>query len=415
MQTVGISLWRERDKLGQAMLDRLQLIWVWYWNAIGTDDANASGQKVFSFWFASGMFDAAWALARLESVAKAVPEFDVEREVSEILAEKASADLPCTLRIIERLIDSDKEGWHVFSWIDAARQILALELSESAGSDIDASVRELARHNAQRAGVAVDIVFDVTNYSDVQPPREPGWLVCNPPYDQRLKMAHVENLYRRLGRVLKHTWSGHQALLLSGNLDAAAQIGLRPARRFRVFNGPIECRLLRFALYDGRRSDRDATEPVAEPTTPTKSSPVVKLRSTSDQGTELASRLRRMGKHWAKSACGASDLVLIPVQPSPYDVWTAKEIIDLLAEAEIHRPNLKRAFVINRKIVNTAIGRDVTEALSEYPTPVLKTAVCQRVSFAESAAQGSTVFENAGSTAAVEMAQLADEVEGMLR
>lgn len=170
------------------------------------------------------------------------------------------------------------------------------------GSDIDASVLELARHNARRAGVAADIVFDVTNYSDVQPPREPGWLVCNPPYDQRLKMAHVENLYRRLGRVLKHTWPGHQALLLSGNLDAAVQIGLRPARRFRVFNGPIECRLLRFALYDGRRSDRDATEPVAEPTPPTESSPVVKLRSTADQGTELASRLTRMGKHWAKWA-----------------------------------------------------------------------------------------------------------------
>ncbi len=116
----------------------------------------------------------------------------------------------------------------------------------------------------------------------------------------------------------------------------------------------------------------------------------------------------------AKSACGASDLVLIPVQPSPYDVWAAKEIIDLLAEAEIHRPNLRRAFVINRKIVNTAIGRDVAEALSEYPTPVLKTAVCQRVAFAETAAQGLTVFDNSSSTAAQEMTQLADEVEAML-
>jgi chromosome partitioning protein len=116
----------------------------------------------------------------------------------------------------------------------------------------------------------------------------------------------------------------------------------------------------------------------------------------------------------AKSACGASDLVLIPVQPSPYDVWAAKEIIDLLAEAEIHKPNLRRAFVINRKIVNTAIGRDVIEALSEYPTPVLKTAVCQRVSFAETAAQGLTVFENPTSIAAQEITQLAEEVEAML-
>jgi chromosome partitioning protein len=116
----------------------------------------------------------------------------------------------------------------------------------------------------------------------------------------------------------------------------------------------------------------------------------------------------------AKSACGASDLVLIPVQPSPYDVWAAKEIIDLLAEAEIHKPDLKRAFLINRKIVNTAIGRDVIEALSDYPTPVLKTAVCQRVAFAESAAQGLTVFENPASNAAQEIAQLSEEVEELL-
>ena len=75
----------------------------------------------------------------------------------------------------------------------------------------------------------------------------------------------------------------------------------------------------------------------------------------------------------ARSAIMASDLILIPVQPSPYDVWAAKEIIDLLHEAAVYKPSLKSAFVINRKIVNTAIGRDVVEALSEYPVPVLKT------------------------------------------
>jgi len=97
----------------------------------------------------------------------------------------------------------------------------------------------------------------------------------------------------------------------------------------------------------------------------------------------------------ARSAIMASDLVLIPVQPSPYDVWAAKEIVDLLREACIYKPALKSAFVINRKIVNTALGRDVVEALAEYPTPVLKTAICQRVALAETAAQGQTVFETA--------------------
>lgn len=107
----------------------------------------------------------------------------------------------------------------------------------------------------------------------------------------------------------------------------------------------------------------------------------------------------------------ASDLILIPVQPSPYDVWAAKEIVDMLQEAAVFKPTLKSAFVINRKIVNTALGRDVIEALAEYPIPVLETAICQRVALAESAAQGQTVFETAPSNVAgKEIKSLVDDI-----
>lgn len=113
----------------------------------------------------------------------------------------------------------------------------------------------------------------------------------------------------------------------------------------------------------------------------------------------------------ARSAIMASDLVLVPVQPSPYDVWAAKEIIDLIHEATIYKPNLKSAFVINRKIVNTALGRDVVDALSDYPVPVLKTSICQRIALAESAAQGQTVFETApDNPGGKEIQTLVDEI-----
>jgi chromosome partitioning protein len=95
----------------------------------------------------------------------------------------------------------------------------------------------------------------------------------------------------------------------------------------------------------------------------------------------------------ARSAIAAADLVLIPVQPSPYDVWAAQEVINLIKEASVFKENLKSVFVINRKIVNTAIGRDVIEALSGYGLPVLRSQICQRVGFAESAASGQTVLE----------------------
>ncbi len=118
----------------------------------------------------------------------------------------------------------------------------------------------------------------------------------------------------------------------------------------------------------------------------------------------------------ARSAILASDLVLIPVQPSPYDVWAAKEIVDLLAEVHDFKESLKSAFVINRKIVNTAIGRDVSEALADYRVPVLRSHVCQRVSFAESASTGQTVIEtDPTGLAASEIRALSNEIMEILR
>jgi chromosome partitioning protein len=95
----------------------------------------------------------------------------------------------------------------------------------------------------------------------------------------------------------------------------------------------------------------------------------------------------------ARSAIMAADLVLIPVQPSPYDIWAADEVVKLIDEARIYKENIKSVFVVNRKITNTAIGRDVGEALSAYPVPVLAATVTQRVVFAEAAAQGKSIFE----------------------
>jgi chromosome partitioning protein len=113
----------------------------------------------------------------------------------------------------------------------------------------------------------------------------------------------------------------------------------------------------------------------------------------------------------AKSAIAASDMVVIPVQPSPYDVWAAKEIVDLVTEVRVIKADLKAVFAINRKIVGTAIGRAVTEALAGYPLPVLRAAVSQRVGFAESAAAGQTVLETEpNGHAAQEIRALVNEV-----
>lgn len=112
-----------------------------------------------------------------------------------------------------------------------------------------------------------------------------------------------------------------------------------------------------------------------------------------------------------RAAILASDVVLMPVQPSPYDVWASADTVQLIKEAQQFKENIKAVFVINRKIVNTAIGRDVHNALAQFEFPVLPVELCQRVGFAESAAQGLAVIEtDPKSEAALEMAQLAAQL-----
>ncbi len=95
----------------------------------------------------------------------------------------------------------------------------------------------------------------------------------------------------------------------------------------------------------------------------------------------------------ARSILLASDLVVIPLLPSPLDVWAAAETVDLVREAQVYNEDLKCCLAVNRKIANTAIGRDVRKALKELDVPILKADIGQRVAFAESLAEGATVLD----------------------
>lgn len=118
----------------------------------------------------------------------------------------------------------------------------------------------------------------------------------------------------------------------------------------------------------------------------------------------------------ARAAIMASDIVVIPVQPSPYDIWASDEVIKLIDEARIYKPDLEATFVINRAIANTAIGRDVRDALAVYPIPTLKNIITQRVIFAEAATQGLSVHEmDAAGPAAIETKAVLDELMEIMR
>jgi chromosome partitioning protein len=116
-----------------------------------------------------------------------------------------------------------------------------------------------------------------------------------------------------------------------------------------------------------------------------------------------------------RSALLAADLVLIPVQPSPFDGWASAEMLALLQEARIYRPGLAARFVLNRCGARTVIARETAETLADHDPPVLASRIGQRVVFADAAQSGRLAPEiNADSPAAREIATLTDEIERLL-
>lgn len=115
-----------------------------------------------------------------------------------------------------------------------------------------------------------------------------------------------------------------------------------------------------------------------------------------------------------RSALLAADLVLIPVQPSPLDGWASAEMLALVAEARIYRPDLAARFVLNRCGARTILARETAETLVDHDPPVLAATIGQRVAFAASAQSGRLVSESddAG-IAAREIAALADAIDAM--
>ncbi|TIM20563.1 MAG: cobyrinic acid a,c-diamide synthase, partial [Mesorhizobium sp.] len=113
-----------------------------------------------------------------------------------------------------------------------------------------------------------------------------------------------------------------------------------------------------------------------------------------------------------RSALLAADLVLIPVQPSPFDGWASAEMLALLSEARIYRPQLAARFILNRCGARTLIARETAETLADHEPPVLGATIGQRVVFAEVAQSGRLATEvDNDSPAAREIAALVAEID----
>jgi chromosome partitioning protein len=117
----------------------------------------------------------------------------------------------------------------------------------------------------------------------------------------------------------------------------------------------------------------------------------------------------------ATSAIKATDLVLIPVQPSGADIWSASDILELVEARQSVTSGPHAAFVVSRAIVGTNLAGSAADALDSLSASVMNSRTAQRVAYTEALGAGLSVLDVDGGKAAGEIRDLADETLALLQ
>jgi 23S rRNA (guanine2445-N2)-methyltransferase / 23S rRNA (guanine2069-N7)-methyltransferase len=130
------------------------------------------------------------------------------------------------------------------------------------GYDIDAGAVRSALANVERAGLRGCVHVERRALADCEPPAgrysAGGLFVVNPPYGERLgDIERLGPLYEEIGNILRHRFTGWTAYVLAGEPQLAKRIGLRPSQRIVLYNGAIECRLLKLPISETKVQSTD--------------------------------------------------------------------------------------------------------------------------------------------------------------
>lgn len=149
----------------------------------------------------------------------------------------------------QRWLDFDSGLWaHICAEAEAG--IRRLPIGLVTGYDLDNKALLLAGRNCSKAGLEGQIHFFHAALQEFRPDGDTGVVIINPPYGKRLgEEEDLRELYCQIGDVMKKQCRGWTGYVLTGNLELAKYIGLKASRRYVLFNGAIECRLLKYDLY----------------------------------------------------------------------------------------------------------------------------------------------------------------------
>ncbi len=123
------------------------------------------------------------------------------------------------------------------------------------GSDILQKAIAIAEDNVKSAGLSKYISLQTSSFQSLSAPSKNALIIFNPPYGERIGARDLGELYAMIGTKLKHDFEGMEAWVITTQNEASEKIGLRPSRKIKLMNGPIDCEFRKYELFKGKRND----------------------------------------------------------------------------------------------------------------------------------------------------------------
>ncbi len=151
----------------------------------------------------------------------------------------------------KRWPDFDEALWAQI--LEAAKQRVRKSPVPILGSDKDFKAMRLTEQNAMAASLEDTITVQRKKFEKLEPEVESGMILMNPPYDERLSEADIGAFYEMIGDQLKQRFTGFDAWIISSSIYGFKRLGLKSSQKIPLFNGALECRFVKYELYEGTR------------------------------------------------------------------------------------------------------------------------------------------------------------------
>ena len=117
------------------------------------------------------------------------------------------------------------------------------------GKDLAFQAIRVTERNVEAAGLEGKIELKRKDFFKLEPIPGPGFLIMNPPYNERMEIGDAVQFYKAMGDTFKKCFKGWQVWIISSNLEALKHLGLQTSAKIPLFNGALECKFVKYDIY----------------------------------------------------------------------------------------------------------------------------------------------------------------------